>query len=49
VFQLVHAPVAAATKPAATSHKPVAAAKAPAKLKAVAEPALADGDDWQEF
>jgi hypothetical protein len=48
VFQLAHAPVAAAAKPAATSHKPVAA-KAPAKLKPVAEPALADGDDWQEF
>jgi methyl-accepting chemotaxis protein len=51
VFQLaqISAPVTAAIKPAAASHKPAAAAKAPAKLKAVAEPALADGDDWQEF
>ncbi|WP_368566232.1 methyl-accepting chemotaxis protein [Pseudoxanthomonas sp. UTMC 1351] len=50
VFQLTHAsaPATAPAKATVASHKPVAA-KAPAKLKPVAEPALADGDDWQEF
>jgi hypothetical protein len=51
VFQLAHAsaPATAAAKPITASHKPASATKTPAKLRPVAEPALADGDDWQEF
>ena len=50
VFKLHHAAPPVAGKPAAVARPVVAAVKPVAKsAPAAVEPALADGDDWQEF